>query len=66
MQFSQSLESGTADEAGRVYQELLADLYAVQFHMQKLEAASEAFRREQQAYAERQAQLQAAIQQVCP
>eukprot|EP00887_Chlorella_sp_A99_P000344 scaffold13.g344.t1 len=65
MEFSQALEGGSDDRLAEKHQELLADLYAIQFYMQasKLEAAGDAFRREQQAYAEKQAQLQASIQQ---
>lgn len=63
MQFCQVLKDGSLEEAEKMYPELLADLYAIQFHMMKLHAMSDAFRREQQSYAEKQAQLQASIQQ---
>ncbi|GAB4815206.1 hypothetical protein N2152v2_002252 [Parachlorella kessleri] len=63
LEFCQVAESGTSEEAERLYGELLADLYAVQFHMQKLEEISNAFRREQQMYQEGQEQLQASITQ---
>ena len=63
-QFCQALQSASAVEARRLHSELLVDLYAVQAHMQRLRAACDAFRREQQLYAEKQEQLQAAILQV--
>ncbi|PRW20530.1 THO complex subunit 7B-like [Chlorella sorokiniana] len=63
MRFCQVLQSGGAEEAERLHGELLALLYSIQFHMQKLQAMSGAFEREQQLYAEKQAQLQASIQQ---
>jgi hypothetical protein len=64
MHFSKALEGGSLEEVEKIYPDLLADLYAVQFLSQKLEAAGDAFHREQQAYADKQAQLQASIQQV--
>lgn len=64
MHFNKALEGGSLEEAEKIYPDLLADLYAVQFLSQKLEAAGDAFCREQQAYADKQAQLQASIQQV--
>ncbi|EFN52491.1 hypothetical protein CHLNCDRAFT_54435 [Chlorella variabilis] len=60
----QAMEAGgSLEEAERLYPELLADLYAIRFHMQKLAAQGGAFQAEQQLYAEKQAQLQASIQQ---
>jgi hypothetical protein len=65
MQFCQALEpGGSLEEAERVHPELLADLYAVKAHVAKLAAAGGAFQAERELYAERQAQLQASIQQV--
>ena len=65
MQLCQAMEAGgSLEEAERLYPELLADLYAIRFHMQKLAAQGGAFQAEQQLYAEKQAQLQASIQQV--
>jgi formate-dependent phosphoribosylglycinamide formyltransferase (GAR transformylase) len=65
MQFCEALETGGGvEDAERVYPELLADLYAIRAHMRKLAAQSCAFQAEQQLYAEKQAQLQASIQQV--
>ena len=34
MEFCAALEGGSTEDAEQVYRELLADLYAVQFHMQ--------------------------------
>jgi hypothetical protein len=65
MQFCAALGTGTtAEEAEKLHPELLADLYAISFHMQKLAAQGSAFEEEQRLYEERQAQLQASIQQV--
>ncbi|KAL4854778.1 THO complex subunit 7B [Chlorella vulgaris] len=64
MQFCEALETGGGvEDAERLYPELLADLYAIRAHMRKLAAQSCAFQAEQQLYAEKQAQLQASIQQ---
>ena len=65
MQFCAALEpGGSAEEAPRLYPELLADLYAVRFHMEKLAAQGGAFEAEQQLYETKQAQLRASIAQV--
>lgn len=62
-QFCQAVNSGAVEEAVRVHEELLTDLYAVQSHMHRLEAAAGAFRREQAVYAEQQEKLRVAITQ---
>ena len=62
-QFCRALQGASTEEVSHVYEELLVDLYAVQAHMQWLQAAAVAFRREQQLYGEKQDQLRAAIVQ---
>ena len=62
-EFSVAVEAGATADATRLHDELLADLYAVQSHMARLDAAAAAFRREQALYNDKQEQLQAAIVQ---
>lgn len=64
MEFCTALEGGTVAEAEALYNALLADLYHIQAYTARLHAMSDAFEREQAAYAEKQAQLQASIEQV--
>ena len=60
-EFSNALANASFEEAIRINEELLADLYAVQMHMHRLDAAASAFRREQDSYQVKQEQLHAAI-----
>lgn len=62
-QYCQAAESSTPEEVARLHEELLSDLYSVQAHIYRLEAAAAAFRREQDLYAAKQEQLHAAIAQ---
>jgi chromosome segregation ATPase len=57
------VKEGRNEEAARFHDELLADVYAVQAHMRRLEAAASAFQREQDLYKQKQEQLHAAIAQ---
>lgn len=51
------------NDAVRLHEELLVDLYAIQSHIFRLNASSAAYRREQELYEEKQGQLRASIAQ---
>lgn len=62
-EFCRAVEGGGHEDGARLHEELLADLFAVQTHMRRLEAAASAFKREQELYHVKQDQLHAAIAQ---
>ena len=63
-EFCRAVEGGGGgDDAARLHEDLLSDLFAVQSHMRRLEASASAFKREQELYHEKQDQLRAAISQ---
>ncbi|KAG7671637.1 hypothetical protein Ndes2526B_g09194 [Nannochloris sp. 'desiccata'] len=62
-EFSEAVREGRGEDAARFHDELLADVYAIQTHMRRLEAAASAFQREQHLYQQKQKQLHAAIDQ---
>jgi len=62
-EFSDAVTEGRGEDAVRFNDELLADIYAVQTHMRRLEAAASAFQREQHLYGQKQTQLHADIDQ---
>lgn len=62
--FCNSLQAGTLEDAQKLLDELLKELYSIQLHIDRLQASAGAYEREQIYYSEQQQKLNAAIEQV--